>query len=314
MKRLLLLGAGRAHLQVLRAFAQAGPPAGAELLLVAPHGRRFEPARLPRWLAGHDNENECSTPLPTLAAAASCHFVEAAVVALDASARRATLGDGRVAEYEVLSLDLAEVQDREAIPGAREHALFVRPAEAFVALLPQLLALAAGRAMNLAVIGADAAVVQIALALQQRVGRESRVALVTGGGPPAAEAPPSLQRRLWRALARQRITVVQEACTRIDAGAVTLANGARLACDAPVVAGGLQPPPWLAASGLALQADGRVACGPTLQSLSHPDVFAGQGAQRALNLRRFVGGGELAASAGWLATLKDRLIRPSAGR
>jgi NADH dehydrogenase FAD-containing subunit len=55
---------------------------------------------------------------------------------------------------------------------------------------------------------------------------------------------------------------------------VLLASGARLACDAPVIATGVDPHPWLAASGLAVDARGFVATGPTLQSRSHPAVFA----------------------------------------
>ena len=134
----------------------------------------------------------------------------------------------------------------------------------------RLLALAAERPLDVVVIGGDAGAAEIAMALQQRLGPDTRVALVTGGGSPVPELAPAAQQRVARALARQRITVVQEACTGIEPGRVVTANGARLACDAPVVAGGLQPPGWLAGSGLALDAPGAIATGPTLQSMSHP--------------------------------------------
>jgi NADH dehydrogenase FAD-containing subunit len=84
-------------------------------------------------------------------------------------------------------------------------------------------------------------------------------------------------------------------------------------CDAPVLAIGTGAPAWLRASGLALDEQGFVATGATLQSASHAEVFAaGDVASRAdaprpksgvyavragpplaLNLRRFVAGGEL---------------------
>jgi len=96
---------------------------------------------------------------------------------------------------------------------------------------------------------------------------------------------------------------------------VVLASGARLACDAPILATGADPPPLLQGSGLALDERGFVATGPTLQSRSHPEVFAvgdvatrvdaphprsgvyavRAGAPLLNNLRRFVGGGELRA-------------------
>jgi NADH dehydrogenase FAD-containing subunit len=109
------------------------------------------------------------------------------------------------------------------------------------------------------------------------------------------------------------VTLFREACTGVEPGALVLASGARLACDVPVIATGVGPPAWLGTSGLALDERGFVSTGPTLQSTSHPEVFAaGDVASRwdaphprsgvhavragpplALNLRRFIGAGEL---------------------
>jgi selenide,water dikinase len=109
--------------------------------------------------------------------------------------------------------------------------------------------------------------------------------------------------------------VLEEPCREISASHVQLGGGARLACDAPVVALGTSPPPWLATSGLALDEAGFIATGPTLQSLSHPEVFAAgdvaarpdaphprsgvyavrAGVPLAFNLRRFTAGGALQA-------------------
>ena len=44
---------------------------------------------------------------------------------------RVRLDDGRVLDYDVLSLDVGGSADVDAIDGASRHALFVRPVEAF---------------------------------------------------------------------------------------------------------------------------------------------------------------------------------------
>jgi NADH dehydrogenase FAD-containing subunit len=82
-----------------------------------------------------------------------------------------------------------------------------------------------------------------------------------------------------------------------------------------VIASGAEPPAWLGTSGLTLDERGFVSTGPTLQSASHPAVFAAgdvatrwdaphprsgvhavrAGPPLALNLRRFIGAGELQA-------------------
>jgi len=315
MKRLLLLGGGHAHLQVLQAFARE-PLAGAEVLLVSPQAQLFYSGMLPGCIAGRFQADDCSIALAPLAAAARVAFVEAAATALDVNTRRVTLSNGTVAEYDVLSLDTGATQQRDRIPGAREHALFLRPIEHFVRLQAGLQALAARRVLDVVVVGAGAAGVELALALRQALAgaeERARIALVTGGPVPLAGYADAVVGRAQRALAQRRVTVLREACTAIDAQAVHLANGARLACDAAVVATGAEAPPWLAGSGLTLDAQGFVATGPTLQSLSHANVFAagdvasrgdapharsGVHAVRAgpalgLNLRRYVGGGTL---------------------
>jgi selenide,water dikinase len=219
--------------------------------------------------------------------------------------------------YDVASIDTGATQPRDALPGAREHALFVRPIEHFVRLLDALWGLAGRRAIDLVVIGAGAAGFELALAFAHRLRRlgdgRSRVALVTGGAPPLAGYPAGVVERGAVALRRSGVTVLPAACESIGSDHVRLAGGARVACDAPVVAIGTGAPTWLAGSGLRLDGQGFAATGPTLQSLSHPEVFAaGDCASRpdaphprsgvyavragpplAENLRRFVGGGPL---------------------
>jgi pyridine nucleotide-disulfide oxidoreductase family protein len=285
VKRLLLLGGGHAHVHVLRELAQQ-PIAGAEVLLVSPFERQMYSGMLPGIVAGHYREDQGAIALAPLARAAGVRFEVTSAVALDVAARQATLADGRVAAWDLASLDIGGTIARDRIPGAREHALFVRPIEQFLQFLGALVQLAQRRVLDVVVIGGGAAGVEIALALEHRLalggdgrrlpaGRErARVALVTGGAEPLAGYPEPVMRHARAALARRRITVLREACAAIAAGQVTLASGARLACDAPVVATGADPWPWLAGSGLALDERGFVAVGASQQSRSHPEVLA----------------------------------------
>ena len=315
-KRLLLLGGGHAHVHVLQALARE-PLAGVEVALVTPYARQMYSGMVPGLVAGHYGVNECAIALRPLAQAAGVHFVEGCAVALDCSARRVTLTDGRVAGYDVLSFDTGAVMDRSRLDGALEHGLFVRPIEEFVQRLDSVWELAARRVLDVVVVGGGAAGVELALALEHRLagrGEErARIALVTGGAELLHGYARGVVQRATAALARRRVTVIRDSCTALEAGSVLLGNGARLACDVPVLATGAEAPPWLAGSGLALDARGFIVTGPTLQSASHPEVFAvGDVATRsdvayaksgvyavragpalALNLRRHIAGGVL---------------------
>lgn len=276
-KRVVLLGGGHAHVHVLQALA-AQRLAGAEVAMVTPFARQLYSGMVPGLVAGHYRVDDCAIALKPLAAAAGVHWIEGSAVALDAAARCIRLADGRDLPYDVLSLDTGGVMDRDRIPGAREHGLFVRPIEHFVHLLDGLWDLAAQRELDVVVIGGGAAGVELALALAHRLGspRDARVrvALVTGGGEPLAGYAPSVLSLAREALARHRVTVFRQACKALESAAVVLASGARLSCDAPILATGAEAPQWLQGSGLELDEGGFVATGPTLQSRSHAEVLA----------------------------------------
>jgi NADH dehydrogenase FAD-containing subunit len=204
-------------------------------------------------------------------------FRQASAVRLNADARQVTLDDGDVLGYDLLSMDTGAVMHRGRLPGAAEHALFVRPIEDFVQQLDALWARAAQRRLHLALVGAGAAGVELALALQHRLGRTRpgvQVTLVTGGPVPLAGYPPPVLSRVQRALARHGVAVVRQGAAVIQADAIVLADGSRLPCDAAVLATGAQAPGWLADSGLSLDPQGFVLTRSTLQSTSHADVFA----------------------------------------
>lgn len=303
-KRVLLLGAGAGHLALLQALGRQPLP-GADVALVTPWARQVFAPWVPAVVSGRVGADACSIALAPLVAAARVHLIEAQVTALDADARRAQLSDGRVVDCDLLSLDTEPFTDRDRLPGARAHGLFLRPAEHFVRLLEGLWDLAAQRVLDVVVVGGGTQAVELALALAQRLSRggdeRARVALVTGGGEPVASLCLAAQQRVQRALAQSRVTVFREPCRAVEPGAVVLGSGARLACDAPVLAASAEPPAWLQGSGLALDGAGWVDAGATLQSRSHPMVLAlgavasDAHAVLAHNLRAQVGGGPLRA-------------------
>ena len=310
----MLLGGGHAQVHVLRALALEPMP-GARVTLVSPFSRQIYSGMVPGLVAGHYTTDDCVIPLGPLATAAQVSFVQSAASELDAGARTVRLANDEVILYDALSVDTGPVMDRSAIAGAEEHALFVRPMEDFMVAWDELFALTQRQILSVVVIGGGAAGVELAMALQYRLRERARVSLVTGGPPPLPSHPPRVQARARRALKNCGVTVLEDSCTAISANHVQLGRGMRLECDAPVLATGASAPPWLKGSGLALDALGFIATGVTLQSTSHPEVFAAgdvasnattptlksgvyavrAGPPLALNLRRFMAAGQLLA-------------------
>ena len=279
MKHLVLLGAGHAHVHVVKHYAQLArhgvmPP---QITLVSPYPRQLYSGMLPGFIAGHYGLAQCGIELEPLLAGTPIRLILRSAVALDAAASQITLDNGTVLGFDWLSVNTGPVQDRQRLetqmPGVREHGLFVRPIEAFGALWPRVAELAQTQALRLTLVGGGAAGIELAMAIRHRL-PGAALTLLTGGSPLAANYPQAVQRRVAGVLKDRNITALVDAAIGFDAAEVQLASGARLACDVPLIATGAQAPAWLQGSGLALDAQGFIAVDACLRSTSHPHVFA----------------------------------------
>ncbi len=275
-RQLLLLGAGHAHVHVLSHMASA-PWAGVQVTLIAPCDRQLYSGMVPGFVAGHYALEDCVIPLEPLVRRSGIRWIRGSVCALDAVARTVTLEDGSCLHYDWLSLNTGPVQDRarieQALPGARENALFIRPIEAFGALWPPVVHRAQAKPLRITVIGAGAAGMELAMAVRHRMPKAA-VTLLCGSTPVGAGYTERVQARLKAALLQRKITLLQDTASGVQPGEVLLASGATLACDVPLVATGAQAPAWLLASGLVLDLQGFVAVDACQRSTSHPEVFA----------------------------------------
>jgi pyridine nucleotide-disulfide oxidoreductase family protein len=267
MKRLVLLGGGHAHLFVLEAFAREQPDA--VVSLITPDALTPYSGMMPGVIAGHYDYRQACIDLAPLAARAGCALRLDAAVSLDAAQRQIRLASGEVIDYDLLSIDTGSTPRIPDLPGADTCGHPVKP-------IGQLLDSwhTARAARSAAVVGAGAAGVEIIMALHHRQPR-MRCTLIDRAPCLLDGLPVRLQRRVTAELERQRIEVVPDArVSGIDGDALRLEDGRSIPSQFTVWATGAAPPAWLRGSGLALDPRGFIATGPTLQSLSHPEVFA----------------------------------------
>ena len=275
-RHIVLLGAGHAHLQMLTQLA-AQPLPGTVVTLVAPHPHQMVAAMVPGFVVGHYAPKDLTIALQPLVQRVGIRWMTQRVTALDATHQTLQLDDGSNLRFDWLSVNTSPTQDRlrveKMIPGANEHALFVRPLEAFAALWPRVTEMGDARPLRITVIGGGAGGVELAFAVRQRL-PSAAVTLLCGHSPPAAHCTRRMQERVTGLLKQRNITVLQELAVEIKSGFVHLGCGADLACDVPLLATGSLPPPWLADSGLALNDDGFIAADASHRSTSHSYIFA----------------------------------------
>lgn len=278
MKQLVLVGGGHAHVHVLAALA-AQAIAGIEVTLVTPFARQIYSGMLPGWIAGHYALEECALPLDALAQQAGARLLLTSCSGIDLAARRLHCANGDSLAFDAISIDSGPVAALDRLPGAAEHALPIRPIESFVAAWPGLLERARQGSFALAIVGDGAAAIELAFAMQTRCAAEGLadcVITVIGSDPqPLPGLPFLLRRKAARLLAKRGIAYLGgRRVAAVHARQVELEDGARHAADAVLLATGAAAPHWPATAGLAVDGGGYIRVGATLQSISHPCVFA----------------------------------------
>jgi selenide,water dikinase len=280
MKRLLLVGGGHAHVQVLAALAEA-PFAGTEVTLISPYPRQIYSGMLPGWIAGHYSIDECAIPIDRLAQRAGVRFVQATCSGLDLDANIAHCANGEQIAFDLVSIDSGPTLALADLPGAEQYALPIRPIEGLVAAWPAMLERArqAPAGFNLAIVGDGAAGTELAFAIQARFASErlaqAQVTLIGANSAPLDGFPLRLRSTISQLLSERGIaTLANRRALAFLPGQLRLSDETLLDADCSLTVTGAAAPRWPADSGLACDATGFIRLTRTLQSVSHPFVFA----------------------------------------
>jgi selenide,water dikinase len=266
--RLLLWGAGHAHVEVLRRFARR-PPANVALTLLAREPYAPYSGMLPGLIRGEYGFDAAHIDLVRLAAAAGARLVVAEANRLDLPERRIGFADRPEIPFDLLSINIGgepPTPDGTGTPVKPIGRLLARLAEIEPLLHPDA---------RLAVVGAGAAGTELALALAHRLRGQVRIALVCGHDLPLPRAPERARRIAREAL----IDAGVELLSGVRAGAwqegrLALSDGSFLAAAAVLWATGVVASPMLAAAGLGCDAQGAVRVDRGLRAVTHPFVFA----------------------------------------
>ncbi len=279
-REVVLVGAGHAHIQVLRAFAMRPPPA-TRLTLVVDTPIAVYSGMVPGLVAGHYRADELEIDAVPLARRAGARVILAAATRIDPEGRRIELAGRAPIPYDFASLDIGSTVAGAELPGIAAHALPTRPIARLVERLDELLTAARGSdgPFRLVVAGGGAAGVELAACLTARLrpqlGERLEVLLVHAGEQLLPGFPEKLVQRVERALARRGIERLEgRAVLAADEGAVELDVGSTRPCDALVWATGAVGHPVAGASGLAVDARGFARVRSTLQVVDHDQLFA----------------------------------------
>lgn len=286
MRDILLVGAGHTHLLVLQQLIE-NPITNARITLVSNAPSLWYSGMLPQVVSGQKQPSDIRINAARLAKLASARLVVEAVTGIDVEAKTLCFSSRPPMPFDVVSLNLGAVSALPPIIEDKNNAqavpllLPVKPLGDFLAAWQKLKAYldAHKKRMEIAIVGGGVASIELALAIRayQRAWRPSmllHIHLVTRSNCVGAELPHLARESLRLELLLAHITVHHEfTATHLGPGGLFGETGTRLPVDAVVWATQVQAPEWCKTAGLTCDAQGFVSVSPTLQSISHPDIF-----------------------------------------
>jgi len=277
VKRLVLVGGGHSHVEVIRRIGQK-PSVGLHVTLVSPQRYTAYSGMLPGLVAGHYDYPQCHIDLEALCAAACVDWVPEAAVGLDLAQRALRCASGATLAYDLVSLDIGSAPPHESAPFPQAMDVAVKPTESFLHWWDAARVRAGAAGLRILTVGGGAAGVEMTLAMQhhlRQTGVRARLSIATMSSSILPEHPAGVRRRFERVLRERDVGLLVGArVTRLEDRAAWLDSGARIDADHLVWALGPKAADWPGRSGLATDERGFVLVDRHLRSISHAEVFA----------------------------------------
>lgn len=285
-RKLVLVGAGHAHAQVLLTLIEQ-PISGLEVVLISPCSTAPYSGMVPAWLAGEFDWPACCIDFTGLCQRAGARLVMQNVTGIDLPGKQALLESGVRLDYDWLSINIGSTLQAplaEASTGQAPRIVPMRPLMALRArwqdVIDDVTRLHPGERYRVVMVGGGAAGIESILSVQHRLnalspGIDFDFTLATQGQALASGLSARAGSILGSALRRRGIKVrTGFSAHRIDAGAVVASDGQSIPADAILWATGAQAFSWPHESGLAADERGFIRIDAMLRSVSHPEVFA----------------------------------------
>ena len=273
--RVLLVGGGHSHVEVLRRFARV-PEAAVALTLVSPEPDTAYSGMLPGLVAGLYSRREAHIALAAARRAGRARHFSPTVSSGSISRRAPRIWPPSASlAFDLLSLDVGSVPE-----AARARRARARPRGEACRALPRGVGRAAraGRRAARCAASSSWAAAPAASSCSSPCrsprggarGRAPAFTLCSDQRDILMQHPAVVRARFAATLAQRGVDVrLGSAVAEVTAGGVRLASGETVAADRVVWTTAAAAPPWTAASGLACDARGFVLVDDHLRSPSH---------------------------------------------
>jgi len=281
VRRVVLLGAGHAHLFTIKRTAEF-TSRGFELVLVAPDIFWYS-GLATGVLAGIYPPTLDQIDVGALVIKGGGHFICARATAIDVAAQTISLDTGSSVSYDLLSCNLGSEVPLDSIPGASSHGYAVKPVRNLwklrQALEARMGSAASHQPLQIVIMGGGATGCEIAANVQHLVavhGGQAHITILARGDSLLEQMSRGAAKKMTRILERRGIKLaLHSPVVHVESQTVTTGDCKQVPYDFLIHAIGLVTPAILRATGLPTSADGALLVDPFLRSVADPRIFGG---------------------------------------
>lgn len=294
MQNLVLIGGGHSHAIALKLWGM-NPLPGVRLTLISDVSQTPYSGMLPGYVAGFYSFAETHINLPPLARFAGAELYEDRAISLDLANQKVICANHPAIAFDILSIDIGSTPTTTSVIGATEYAIPAKPVPQFLAAWHQILERVSHhpeQPLIIAIVGGGAGGVELALNMQSRL----HTILREAGQPfenislhifhSHSQLLPHhnvwVSRQLEKILSARGIVLhlrenVKEICHNLaqkDFYKIICQSGLEVVANKIIWVTQASAPNWLKASGLTTDSCGFILVRDTLQTKSHPHIFA----------------------------------------
>ena len=291
---LVLIGGGHSHGIALKLWGM-NPLPGVRLTLISDTSHTPYSGMLPGYVAGFYSFDETHIDLRHLARFAQAQFYQDRAINLNLANNKVICANHPPVAFDFLSIDIGSTPATESVTGAAKYAVPAKPVPQFLEAWHQIITRASQypeKSLRIAVVGGGAGGVELILNMQTRLHTILQKAqqplsnislhLVHRGSKLLSHHNAWVSQRLQNILLergiqlhlQERVEAVSKIPLEEEAYQIICQSGLTLEVDYLIWVTQASAPGWIKGSGLATDSQGFILVKDTLQSLSHPHIFA----------------------------------------
>jgi pyridine nucleotide-disulfide oxidoreductase family protein len=293
-QKLVLIGGGHAHAIALKQWG-LNPLPELDLTLISDVEQTPYSGMLPGHVAGFYSYDETHIDLRGLAQFSGAEFISDRAIGIDLESNQVICASGQF-KFDYLSLDIGSIPQSLAVPGAKEYAVPAKPVPDFLDAWYKLKQLAASnpeQPLSIAIVGGGAGGVELALNMHTCLkgilkGRNTpEIRLIHRGRQLLSGHNDWVSNQLTKIIRQRGIKLyLQQDVREVFADRLICSSGLEIKASHIFWVTQATAPSWLQESELKTDDQGFILVADTLQSISHPHIFAAGDIATMINYQR----------------------------